>query len=64
MQAALDAPGKVASLTLVAGFSEVATLLEMNFRTRLKILDEVGLGDVMASHVSMWTLVRTFLAAA
>ncbi len=64
MQAALDAPARVASLTLVAGFSEVDPLLEMNFRTRLKILDEVGLGDLMASHVSMWTLGRTFLATA
>lgn len=64
LQAALDQPAKVASLTLVAGFSEVDPLLEMNFCTRLKILDAVGLGDVMASHVSMWTLGRTFLATA
>lgn len=64
LQAALDQPARVASLTLVAGFSEVDALLEMNFRTRLKILDEVGLGDVMASHVSMWTLGRSFLATA
>ena len=41
LQAALDDPARVASLTLVAGFSEVDPLLEMNFRTRLKILDEV-----------------------
>ncbi len=64
LQAALDDPARVASLTLVAGFSKVDPLLEMNFRTRLKILDEVGLGDLMASHVSMWTLGRTFLATA
>jgi pimeloyl-ACP methyl ester carboxylesterase len=64
LQAALDDPARVASLTLVAGFSEVDPLLEMNFRTRLQILDEVGLGDIMASHVSMWTLGRTFLATA
>ena len=36
----------------------------MLFRsTRLKILDAVGLGDIMASHVSMWTLGRTFLGS-
>lgn len=64
LQAALDHPSRVASLTLVAGFSEVDPLLEMNFRTRLKILDEVGLGELMASHVSMWTLGRSFLATA
>lgn len=63
MQAALDQPARVASLTLVAGFSELDPLLEMNFRTRLKILDQAGLGDIMASHVSMWTLGRTFLAS-
>jgi pimeloyl-ACP methyl ester carboxylesterase len=62
MQAALDDPARVASLSLVAGFSEIDALLEMNFRTRLKILDAVGLGDVMASHVSMWTLGRSFIA--
>jgi len=64
LQAALDSSERVASLTLVAGFSEVDPLLEMNFRTRLNILDAVGLGDIMASHVSMWTLGRTFLATA
>jgi aminoacrylate hydrolase len=64
LQAALDDPSRVASLSLVAGFSEVDPLLEMNFRTRLKILDAVGLGDVMASHVSMWTLGRSFIATA
>lgn len=64
MKAALEQPAKIASLTLVAGFSEVDPLLEMNFRMRLKILDTVGLGDVMASHVSMWTLGRTFLGTA
>jgi pimeloyl-ACP methyl ester carboxylesterase len=64
MQAALDNPARVASLSLVAGFSELDPLLEMNFRTRLKILDAVGLGDVMASHVSMWTLGRSFIATA
>jgi pimeloyl-ACP methyl ester carboxylesterase len=63
MQAALDDPARVASLTLVAGFSEVDALLEMNFRMRLKILDAAGLGGIMASHVSMWTLGRTFLAS-
>lgn len=55
MQAALDQPAAVASLTLVAGFSEVDPLLEMNFRTRLKILDEAGLGDLMASHEDIMT---------
>lgn len=61
MQAALDAPSRVASLTLVAGFSELDRSLEMNFRLRIKVLDELGLGDVLAMHISMWTLGRSFL---
>ena len=61
MQAALDAPAKVASLTLVAGFSELDRALEMNFRMRIKMLDESGLSDALAMHISMWTLGRSFL---
>jgi pimeloyl-ACP methyl ester carboxylesterase len=61
MQAALDAPAHIASLVLVAGFSELDRSLEMNFRMRIKVLDEIGLGDVLAMHISMWTLGRSFL---
>jgi pimeloyl-ACP methyl ester carboxylesterase len=61
MQAALDAPARVASLVLVAGFSELDRALEMNFRLRIKMLDEIGLGDALAMHISMWTLGRSFL---
>ncbi|NBR28195.1 MAG: alpha/beta fold hydrolase, partial [Betaproteobacteria bacterium] len=61
MQAALDAPARVASLVLVAGFSELDRSLEMNFRMRLKMLDETGLSDALAMHISMWTLGRSFL---
>ncbi len=38
--------------------------MEMNCRTRLKILGMVGLGDVKACNESMRTLGRTFLANA
>jgi pimeloyl-ACP methyl ester carboxylesterase len=61
MQAALDAPSRIASLVLVAGFSELDRALEMNFRLRIKMLDEIGLGDALAMHISMWTLGRSFL---
>ncbi len=64
MQAALDAPSSVASLTLVAGFSELDTALEMNFRLRLKMMEEMGLGDALAMHISLWTLGRSFLDTA
>ena len=50
-----------ASLVLVAGFSELDRSLEMNFRMRLKMLDETGLSDALAMHISMWTLGRSFL---
>jgi pimeloyl-ACP methyl ester carboxylesterase len=61
MQAALEAPARIASLVLVAGFSELDRSLEMNFRMRLKMLDETGLSDALAMHISMWTLGRSFL---
>ena len=64
MQASLDAPSSVASLTLVAGFSELDTALEMNFRLRLKMMEEMGLGDALAMHISLWTLGRSFLDTA
>jgi pimeloyl-ACP methyl ester carboxylesterase len=64
MQAALDAPDRIASLVLVAGFSELDRSLEMNFRMRIRMLDEVGLGDTLAMHISMWTLGRSFLDTA
>lgn len=64
MQAALDAPARVASLTLVAGFSELDSALEMNFRLRLKMMAEMGLGDALAMHISLWTLGRSFLDTA
>jgi len=61
MQTAIDASARVASLALVAGFSELDRSLELNFRMRIKVIDQIGLGDVLASHISMCTLGRSFL---
>jgi pimeloyl-ACP methyl ester carboxylesterase len=61
LQAALDHPAQVASLVLVAGFSELDRSLEINFRMRMKILERIGLGDVMADHIALWTLGRGFI---
>jgi pimeloyl-ACP methyl ester carboxylesterase len=61
LQVALDYPVSVASLVLVAGFSELDRSLEINFRMRLKILERLGLGDVLADHIAMWTLGRAFI---
>jgi aminoacrylate hydrolase len=61
LQAALDYPERVASLVLVAGFSELDRSLELNFRMRIGIIESQGLGDVLAAHIAMWTLGRTFI---
>jgi pimeloyl-ACP methyl ester carboxylesterase len=61
LQAALDHPERVASLVLVAGFSELDRSLELNFRMRIGIIEQLGLGDVLAAHIAMWTLGRTFI---
>lgn len=61
LQAALDFPARVASLVCVAGFSELDRCLELNFRMRIGIIEKLGLGDVLAAHIAMWTLGRTFI---
>lgn len=60
LQAALDFPERVASLCLVAGFSGLDRSLELNFRMRIEVIEKLGLGDVLAMHIAMWTLGRTF----
>lgn len=54
-------PEQVASLSLVAAFSELDRALEMNFRMRLAIVERIGIESVLEDHVTMWTLSRTFL---
>ena len=61
LQVALDFPARVASLCLVAGFAELDRSLELNFRMRIEVIEQLGLGDVLASHIAMWTLGRTFI---
>jgi pimeloyl-ACP methyl ester carboxylesterase len=61
LKTALDYPDRVASLTVVAGFSELDRSLELNFRLRIEIIDKLGLGDALASHIAMWTLGRDFI---
>jgi pimeloyl-ACP methyl ester carboxylesterase len=61
LQAALDYPARVASLSLVAGFSELDRSLELNFRMRIGIIEKQGLGDVLAAHIAMWTLGRDYI---
>lgn len=61
LRTALDYPERVASLTVVAGFSELDRSLELNFRLRIEIIERLGLGDALASHIAMWTLGRDFI---
>ncbi len=64
LQAALDYPARVSSLISVAGFSELDRSLEINMRMRIKIIERLGMGDVLADHIAMWTLGRGFLETA
>lgn len=64
LQAAVDYPGRVASLVIVAGFSELDRSLELNFRMRIGIIEKLGLGDVLAAHIALWTLGRDFINTA
>lgn len=64
LQAAVDFPDRVASLVVVAGFSELDRSLELNFRMRIGIIEKLGLGDELAAHIAMWTLGRDFINTA
>ena len=61
LQAAVDFPDRVSSLVAVAGFSELDRSLELNFRMRIGIIEQLGLGDVLAAHIAMWTLGRDYI---
>lgn len=61
LQAAVDYPDRVASLVVVAGFSELDRALELNFRLRIGIIEKLGMGDALAAHIAMWTLGRDFI---
>ena len=61
LQAAVDFPQRVSSIVCVAGFSELDRSLELNFRMRIGIIEKLGLGEVLAAHIAMWTLGRRFI---
>ncbi len=61
LQAAIDFPERVASLVVIAGFSELDRSLELNFRLRIDIIEKLGMGDALAAHIAMWTLGRDFI---
>jgi pimeloyl-ACP methyl ester carboxylesterase len=54
-------PEQVASLVLVAAFSELDRSLEVNFRLRIAIVERLGMDEVLANHMMLWTLSRRFI---
>jgi len=54
-------PDKVASLALVAAFSELDFALELNWRLRMDIVEATGMTGPIRDHVTLWTLGRAFL---
>jgi len=49
------------SLILVAAFSELDRALETNFRMRIRIVEQLGMSEVISDHVMLWTLSREFI---
>lgn len=54
-------PDRVASMALVATFSELDYALELNWRMRMRIVEETGMDGPIGDHVTLWTLSRSFL---
>src|SRR5712671_2965566 len=54
-------PGKLKSLTVVGGFSELDRATELNFRLRLKLIEKLGMSDEVADYMGLWTLTRKFI---
>ncbi|GAB4424142.1 MAG: alpha/beta fold hydrolase [Chloroflexi bacterium OHK40] len=61
MQLAYTNPGRVRSLSLFASFSEVNKAMTINFTMRINIVRQLGMGDLIRDHVSLWTLDRNFI---
>ena len=54
-------PGRLKSLTVVGGFSELDRATELNFRLRLKLIEKLGMSDEVADYMGLWTLTRKFI---
>jgi pimeloyl-ACP methyl ester carboxylesterase len=54
-------PQKVSSLILVAGFSELDRSMEMNWRLRLRVIEQLGFDEALLHHINIWTLSRQYL---
>jgi pimeloyl-ACP methyl ester carboxylesterase len=54
-------PGKLKSLMVVGGFSELDRATELNFRLRLRLIEKLGMSDEVADYMGLWTLTRKFI---
>ena len=54
-------PGKLKSLIVVGGFSELDRATELNFRLRLRLIEKFGMSDEVADYMGLWTLTRKFI---
>jgi pimeloyl-ACP methyl ester carboxylesterase len=54
-------PGKLRSLIVVGGFSELDRATELNFRLRLRLIEKLGMSEEVADYMGLWTLTRKFI---
>jgi pimeloyl-ACP methyl ester carboxylesterase len=54
-------PGKLKSLMVIGGFSELDRATELNFRLRLRLIQKLGMSDEVADYMGLWTLTRKFI---
>ncbi len=54
-------PGKLKSLIVVGGFSELDRAAELNFRLRLRLIEKLGMSGEVADYMGLWTLSRNFI---
>jgi pimeloyl-ACP methyl ester carboxylesterase len=53
--------GKLKSLIVVGGFSELDRATELNFRLRLRLIQKLGMSEEVADYMGLWTLTRKFI---
>ena len=54
-------PELVASLVLVGGFSELDTLMRMNFELRIDLVDRLGMSAELGRFIAMWIMSHGYL---
>lgn len=54
-------PEMVASLILVGGFSELDTLMRMNFELRIDLVDRLGMSEELGRFIAMWIMSHGYL---